>query len=169
MKKNTSNLRRLLAFGHDLVASTFSWYAAFLLRFNFEMPRDQYLLFTNSLTVVLLVQATSFIVFGLYRGAWRFASLMDLRRILWAVLFSSVMLCAILFVLFESARVPRTVLIFDPILLILIMGGSRLIYRALKEYQLYGKHLTKGNPAIILTSKTTSARLIKDVLQSKEW
>jgi FlaA1/EpsC-like NDP-sugar epimerase len=49
------------------------------------------------------------------------------------------------------------------------MGGSRLIYRALKEYQLYGKHLTKGNPAIILTSKTTSARLIKDVLQSKEW
>jgi FlaA1/EpsC-like NDP-sugar epimerase len=169
MKKNTSNLRRLLAFGHDLVASTFSWYAAFLLRFNFEMPRDQYLLLTNSLTVVLLVQATSFIVFGLYRGAWRFASLMDLRRILWAVLFSSVMLCAILFMLFESARVPRSVLILDPILLILIMGGSRLIYRALKEYQLYGKHLTKGNPAIILSSKTTSATFIKDLLHSKEW
>ena len=169
MKKNISNLRRLLAFGHDLVASAFAWCLAFLLRFNFEVPAEQYLLMASSLPVILLIQSASFISFGLYRGTWRFASLMDLRRIILAVLISSVALGAILFMMFVNVRVPRSVLIVNPMLLILMIGGSRFVYRALKEHQLYGKYFTKGDPVIILGAGTISATLIKDLLQSNKW
>lgn len=169
MKKVIFSYRSALALSHDLAASVFAWYAAFLLRFNFEVPAEQNLLMTSSFLVVLLVQSTSFISFGLYRGSWRFASLIDLKRILLAVLLSSVMLVAILFMLFASSRVPRSVLILDPILLMLMMGGSRFIYRALKEHQLYGKHLAKGKSVIILGVDSISATLIKDLLQSNEW
>ena len=169
MKKALLNYRSTLALSHDLVASAFSWYAAFLLRFNFDIPEDQHLLMTSSFLVVLSIQATSFISLGLYRGTWRFASLMDLRRILLAVLFSSITLVAILFMIFSTARVPRSVLILNPILLMLIMGGSRFIYRALKEHQLYGNHLTKGDPVIILGGDAISGTLLKDLLQSNKW
>ena len=169
MNKVILNYRSALALSHDFVASAFAWYAAFLLRFNFEIPAEQHLLMTSSFLAVLIVQAASFISFGLYRGTWRFASLMDLRRILLAVFFSSIALVAILFMLFASARVPRSVLILDPILLMLMMGGSRFIYRAIQEHQLYGKHSTKGKPVIILGADAISASLIKDLLQSIDW
>lgn len=169
MKKNISNLRRLLAFGHDLVASAFAWCLAFVLRFNLEVPAEQHLLMASSLPVIVLIQSASFISFGLYRGTWRFASLMDLRRIILAVLISSVALGAIFFMMFVNVRVPRSVLIINPMLLILMIGGSRFVYRALKEHQLYGKYFNKGDPVIILGAGTISATLIKDLLQSNKW
>lgn len=169
MKKVTLNHRSVLALSHDLAASAFAWYASFLLRFNFEIPEDQHLLMTSYLLVILLVQIASFIFFGLYRGTWRFASLMDLRRILLAVLFSSVMLVAILFMLLTSIRVPRSVLILDPILLMLMMGGSRFIYRAIKEHQLYGVYLRKGEPVIIFGAGPAAISLVKDLAQSAQW
>ena len=169
MQKVIFNSRSVLALGHDLVASACAWYAAFLLRFNFQLPLDQQSLISHSIWVVLLVQAAIFISFGLYRGTWRFASLKDLKRILLAVLFSSVVLVALLFMLSASARVPRSVLILDPILLMLMMGGSRFIYRAIKEHQLYGPRLTHGEPVIILGAGAIAVSLIKDLLQSNEW
>ena len=169
MQKVILNSRSALALSHDIVGSAFAWYAAFLLRFNFELPFDQQALMSNSLWIVLLVQAAVFISFGLYRGTWRFASLRDLKRIVLAVVFSSVVLVAILFMLSASSRVPRSVLILDPILLMLMMGGSRFIYRSIKEHQLYGPHLTRGEPVIILGSGAVAVTLIKDLLQSNDW
>jgi FlaA1/EpsC-like NDP-sugar epimerase len=169
MKKVILNFRSTFALSHDLLVAAFSWYAAFLLRFNFEIPLDHYLLMISSLLVVLLTQATSFISFGLYRGTWRFASLMDLRRILFAVLSSLLILFAIFFIFFVSPRIPRSILILDPILLILMMGGSRLIYRAFKEHQTYRSFLNKGEPVVILGAENNLVMLIKDLLQSSKW
>jgi hypothetical protein len=34
------NIRRLIVFGHDVLAAGFAWMAAFWLRFNLEMPPE---------------------------------------------------------------------------------------------------------------------------------
>lgn len=168
MKKFVPNLRSFLALIHDAVAIIVAWVLAFLLRFNFQVPADALTLMFDTLWWALLVQLTAFIFFGLYRGTWRFASVLDLKRILVTVLASSIVLLVVLFMV-TTSRVPRSVMIIDPLLLILIIGGSRFIYRALKENQLYGAHLGQGEPVLILGAGEAANALLKELSRSERW
>jgi len=127
------NRRTFFALTHDIVAAFFAWYFGFLLRFNFDIPIEFFETIKQTSWIVLPVQIIAFISFGLYQGTWRFASVLDLKRIILSVLISALI---VTFVGMPSNifHVPRSVLIIDPILLILMMGGSRFIYRAFKEY-----------------------------------
>ncbi len=169
MKKALLNSRSALALAHDLFAAGVAWYGAYLLRFNFELPAEHYAVMLQTLWVALPLQAFAFISFGLYRGTWRFASVLDLKRILLTVAFAAVVLVAVLFMLNTSFRVPRSVLILDPILLLLMMGGSRFVYRAIKEHQLYGAHLRRGEPVIVFGAGAAAMSLVKDLGQSGHW
>ena len=169
MKKALLNSRSALALGHDIIVATFSWYCAYLLRFNFNMPTEHQATMLLTLWVVLPIQVVSFISFGLYRGTWRYASVLDLKRILLTVSISGLVLVASFFLLNPLLMVPRSVLILDPILLILMMGGSRFVYRAIKEHQLYGAHLRRGEPVIIFGAGAAAISLVKDLAQSSQW
>jgi FlaA1/EpsC-like NDP-sugar epimerase len=65
--------------------------------------------------------------------------------------------------------VPRSVLILDPILLVLLMGGSRFAYRAWKEYRLYGASHLQGEPVILIGAGDLAITLLKDLARSKQW
>ena len=163
------NIRRLIAMTHDFVAVITAWWLAYLLRFNFDIPTDHMAVLQQTLLWVILIQVTAFFVFGLYRGTWRYASLPDLRRILLAVLTGTAVVSLILFLLQILVSVPRSILILDPTLLLLMMGGSRLIYRAWKEGQLYGLKNSQGHPVLILGSGDVAINLIKELSRSTEW
>jgi FlaA1/EpsC-like NDP-sugar epimerase len=163
------NLKRCLAFSHDFVVAALAWYLAYQLRFNFEVPADHLAVLNFYLPVVLLIQVISFYFFGLYRGTWRFASVVDLQRIVISVAVAASLVIAGLFMLRFNFVVPRSVLILDPILLILMMGGSRFIYRAYKEHQLYGLHASRGEPVIIIGAGPTALTLAKELSQGDQW
>ena len=169
MIKNLFNPRSFFAFAHDMAVAAIAWCLAFLLRFNFEVPPEHFTLMVQTFFIVLPLQAISFLSSGLYRGTWRFASVPDLKRIFLAVIISTFVLLALLFMISTSSRVPRSVLILNPILLMLMMGGSRFVYRVIREHQLYGGYLKKGEPVIILGSGETAISLVKDLAQSSEW
>ena len=79
------NIRTWLAFCHDLGATALAWAAMYLVRFNLDF-REPYLVdMLWTLAWILPLQGTIFVAFGLYRGLWRFASVLDLRRIALAV------------------------------------------------------------------------------------
>jgi FlaA1/EpsC-like NDP-sugar epimerase len=135
MKKNLFNSRSCFAFTHDITVAAIAWYAAFLLRFNFEVTPEHLTLMKQMFFIVLPLQAIFFMSFGLYLGTWRFASVPDLKRITLAVITSTVALLTLLFMSPINFNVPRSILILDPILLMLMMGGSRFIYRSARERQ----------------------------------
>ena len=169
MKKWPFSFRSALALMHDIAVAIIAWYGAFLLRFNFNIPIEQITLMKKTIIVVFIVEAITFIFFGLYRGTWRFASLTDLKRILASTLISSLILVSMLFVMNTESNVPRSILILNPILLILMMSGSRIIYRAFKEHQMYGVNLKQGKPVFIIGAGVTAISLIRDLSQSPEW
>lgn len=169
MKKTLINTRTFFALLHDIAAGVIAWIVAYLLRFNFSIPPEYIQQMTQTLFWVIPLQAGVFVSFSLYRGVWRFASVSDLKRILFAVISAAVLVAAVLFMLRVSAVIPRSVLILDPILLILMMGGSRLIYRAWKEHQLYGMTLKQGNPVIVLGAGEAAVALVKDLSRSAQW
>ena len=92
-----------------------------------------------------------------------------MRRILLAVLGGTAALSFVLFLLQILFGVPRSILILDPILLLLMMGGSRLVYRAWKEGQLHGLKNSQGPPVLILGSGYAAISLIKDLSHNREW
>src|SRR5690606_13043028 len=122
---NLKSWRTSSAWLHDLAVAGLAWWFAYLLRFNFVIPPNFVSSMWHTALWAIPLQSVSFIMFGLYRGIWRFASIPDLQRILKAILFAAVAIAAILFMFQPRGVVPRTVLVLDPILLILMMGGSR--------------------------------------------
>ena len=161
------NPRTMMAIGHDVFAAALAWFGAFLLRFNLDIPEDYAQMMWRHLPWAAAVQAVVFWYFGLYRGIWRFASLPDLKRILIAVLVAGAGITAAFFML--RIPVPRSVLILDPILLVALMGGSRLIYRMHRERRMRSRLPTTREPVLVLGAGAAGAKLIAELAQSREW
>ncbi|MDN7181226.1 polysaccharide biosynthesis protein, partial [Caballeronia sp. SEWSISQ10-4 2] len=157
------------AFGFDLVAVAVAWLAAYALRFNGSVPDDFWHGGINALVWVVVIYALMFRVFGLYRGMWVFASLPDLMRISKAVASGALIVMIGAAMLQPSPIIPRSVLIVSPLLLFMATGGSRAIYRAIKEFYLYGGLIGKGKPVIVLGAGTAGANLVRELARSSEW
>ncbi|MDR2839225.1 MAG: polysaccharide biosynthesis protein [Azonexus sp.] len=162
------NLRTLAAFLHDVLAVVLAWLLAFWLRFNFEIPA-QFALTTYSTLAWLLPLFTGlFLLFGLYRGRWRFASLSDLHHLIAAVGVGSLMMTAVI-LFFRLPNIPRSVLVMYPVLLAAIMGGSRFAYRSWKEHRLYGPTRLSGQPVLLIGSDEAVDSLIRELRRSDVW
>jgi len=162
-------IKILLAFLHDFFTVNFSWLLAYSLRFNFTIPDEQIKPMLLALPAILLISMLTFCFVGLYRGIWRFASILDLKRIIFSVLLANFILIAFFFVYKGIGIVPRSVLMIHPLLLILMMGGGRFIYRAINEHQLYGLKASIGEPVIIIGSGQNAILLAKELNLSNDW
>ena len=160
--------RRLVAFSHDILALVVCWYGALWLRFNLELPDEQLRGAYLILALLFVVHAPIYWLMGLYRGIWRYASTMDLRRIIVAVSFAAMGVTAAI-LMFRIPAVPRSVLVLHPMLLILVMGGSRFAYRAWKDHVLYGRIDLNGEPVLVLGAGNAAERLLRELDSSQDW
>ncbi len=161
------NPRTFMAAAHDVVAAGAAWYVAFLLRFNFEIPAGYSGMIWRHMPWIMAVQASVFWYFGLYRGIWRYASLPDLRRLFLAVVVAAAVIASVLFM--SRIPAPRSVLILDPLLLVLFMGGSRFAYRVHKERRISGLLPATREPVLVLGAGKAGASLIAELAHSREW
>ena len=161
--------RSALAVLHDAVAASIAWTLAYLLRFNFELPAEFAAEMWETLVWVVPLQIIIFWRFNLYRGIWRYASTTDLRRIFLAVMLSAVAIPSLFWMLQQGLVIPRSVLIIDPLLLVLIMGGSRFVYRLWKEQGLYGGIKLYGEPVLIMGAGDAAVSLAKDLSTNRDW
>jgi FlaA1/EpsC-like NDP-sugar epimerase len=163
------SLRTFLAILHDILAATLAWVLAYLLRFNFEPPENFFEEMMRTLIWVAPMQSVIFYGFGLYQGLWRYASVADLRRIFFAVVAAAAAIPMVIGMFRLNVVVPRSVLFFDPVLLLLFMGGSRFVYRSWKEHSLYrGMNLT-GEPVLVLGAGDAAATLSRELAKSETW
>jgi FlaA1/EpsC-like NDP-sugar epimerase len=161
------NIRTTLAIVHDILAIIAAWVAAFWLRFNLDLPTPYGAQALYSLLVTVPLYTTVFLCTGLYRGIWRFASLPDLRRIIISVAIGALAVPAVLLML--QITVPRSVLVVSPVLLVMVMGGSRLAYRGWKERNLNSVTATSRESVVILGATEAAANLIKELARSPQW
>lgn len=164
-----ANRYTALAVVHDLFVAALAWIGAYLLRFNFDLPPSFQSEMWRTLVWVAPLQSMIFLYLGLYRGIWRYASMADLRRIFMAVLLAAMLIPLVLWMFRINAVVPRSVLIVDPILLLLAMGGGRLLYRLWKEQGLFGDIKLQGEPVLVLGAGEAGVGLSKDLARSREW
>lgn len=157
------------AFAFDLCAVAATWLVAYMIRFNGAVPPEFQHGAFMALIWVLPVYGVMFRVFGLYRGMWVFASLPDLMRISKSVAVGALVVMIGAVMAQPTPVIPRSVLIVEPLLLFLAMGGARALYRATKEFYLYGGLVGQGKPVIVLGAGTAGAMLARELARSSEW
>jgi len=161
-------VRNAVILTHDIAAAALAWMLAYWLRFNFDIPEQYFLSMTSGLTWVMPLYAAVFAVLGVHRGMWRYVSVKDLQRIVLAVALAAALVGAGVFML-QLRDVPRSVLILQPLLLIMAMGGTRFAYRAWREHQLYGHIHLEGEPVLILGAGDAAVMLLRELKRSEEW
>jgi FlaA1/EpsC-like NDP-sugar epimerase len=169
MKRFKARWLSFSAFAFDLCAVAITWLLAYVIRFNGPVPDVFWYSGLHVLTWVLVIYALMFRSYGLYRGMWVFASLPDLVRIAKAVCVGAVCIVIGSALLQPIPVVPRSVLIVSPMLLFLVMGGSRALYRAAKEFHRYGGLVGQGKPVLVLGAGNAGANLVRELKRSGEW
>lgn len=127
----------------DIILIVTSWYGSFLLRFNFNIPVESSEIFLRSLPVMILIKIIIFYFFDVYRGMWRYTSLIDLFNIVKASVFSSM---AIVFLIVFSRNFTgfaRSVFVIDSILTILFISCSRVFLRL--YFEMVSEEKSSGN------------------------
>ncbi len=162
-------VRTLIAFVHDFVAVIVAWGLAYLFRFNFEIPQSDLTLLIEILFWAVPIQAGIFLWLGLYRGLWRYASLSDLKRLFFAVLLGAMIVSLAMLLTGLLDKIPAAVVILAPMLLLLIMASSRMIYRAWKERRLYSLKNYEGKLVLVIGAGSTAMSLVKDLASSRDW
>lgn len=162
----TPNPRTLVIILHDILVAAGAWLGAYWLRFNLSIPPEFQQAALSTLLWVVPLQAVVFWRFGLYRGIWRFASLPDLKRIVMAVTIAALLIPLVLILFRVEAVVPRSVLILDPLLLLIVMGGSRLGYRAWKEHRLASVLRPGSKPVLIAGAGSAADFLLRELARN---
>ena len=168
-RSRPSNWRARLAFAHDVSAAALAWIATYWLRFNLELQDVALADLESTLTWVVPLQAAIFVALGLYRGLWRFASILDLQKIFFAAGLGALLIPVVLVMLQLQAIVPRSVLILYPIVLIFLMAGDRFAYRIWKEHRLYSPLAALGEPVLVIGAGEAGARLTREFTRSRQW
>lgn len=152
---------RLSAVVHDLLMIPFAWLGAFWLRFNLgEIPPDYLKSALSALPLVVIVQGLLFWYFGLYRGVWRFASLPDLVRIIKAVAMGVIVVGLSLFFVIGMQYLPRSAFPLYGLLLVVLLGGPRLVYRWLSDHKLYAR---AGKRVLIVGAGRAGEMLVREM------
>jgi FlaA1/EpsC-like NDP-sugar epimerase len=151
---------------HDLSMVPVAWLAAYWLRFNLDAIPPGFLeqgLWL--LPLVLILQGAVFWYFGLYRGVWRFASMPDLLRIAKAVAAGTLLAAMAVFALTQMVQVPRSVFPLYALVLLVLLGGPRFVYRWLKDHSHYGLGEQR---VLIVGAGTAGERLARELLRDPE-
>lgn len=125
--------KQMLVVLSDIVLISTSLFLSYALRFstlNLAGYLGQILL---ALPLILFIRLTVLTERGLYRGMWRFVSVRDLVVLIQAVSISSILLVSILFLFQRLYEFPRSVFLIEWFTAIVLLGGSRFIYRLYRE------------------------------------
>ena len=163
MRKFIKTPKIVIAYIHDIFAVLLSWIMAYILRFNFNVPEYFFTQLWQVFPYLIIPQSIFFIYIGLYRGLWRFASLADLKRIIFGALFSFFLLL----IISQFFFIPKSIILLFPILLVLTLGTNRFLYRFYKEGNFLKNKL--ANPILIIGAGKPGKSLAQDLSLNREF
>jgi FlaA1/EpsC-like NDP-sugar epimerase len=116
------------------------------------------------------IAAIVFASMGLYRGIWHYASFRDLVAIVKAVTLTLLLFVALQFLLTRLDQVPRSALVMEWPLLVLMLAGPRLAYRAWKDGDLrraFERDTDRRVPVLLVGAGQAAETFMRDMARRK--
>ena len=146
---------------HDIFITAICFNLSIFLRLGSEFNSIPNSIIGYGTMLITIIGVIVYRLTGLYKGIWRYASINDLINIVKA---SSITIAAFLILMFAVTRLesfPRSVLFINWFVLIILLSGSRAIYRLYKDKKFFLKSITKNGNSIpvLLIGATDRAEL----------
>jgi FlaA1/EpsC-like NDP-sugar epimerase len=163
-----NNRRALLAFAHDVTMAALSVVISLYLRLGGEIVGYKPPLTATYVACFTLIAGGVFLLTGLYRGIWRYASLPDLFNIARAVTLTIAVFLPVMFVITRLEALPRSTLLIDWFVLVALLGGPRLAYRLFKDRGLdhvleRARH--QSVPVLLISTKEGADTFIREMIR----
>lgn len=157
--------RRWIAFCHDAIVVVFSWIIAYQVHLDLRIiPHLIWIQALSFIPVILSLQVGFFILLGLYRSVWRFASIPDLIQIIKAVGLG--VLAAFIYADFISQQnIPRSIPVLYGIFLVLFLSFGRLGVRWFKDRRNYFSSSEVAKRVLIVGSGDLAESLLREMLR----
>ena len=157
--------RRILEVGGDFILICLAYVSANLLRYEGILTIDSQDIIVKSLPIILIVKYLVFFKFGLYRGMWRYVSVLDLVNIFKAVSFASIASAILVLFIWRFQGFSRTVFIIDWLMLFLFISGSRVLERVYKE--IFDQASLNGKKVIIYGAGDAGEFALREIKNNK--
>lgn len=153
----------------DLVLVGLAFYGAFLLRFDNGIPVKYEDMLVSLLPFVVVGKVIVFALFTMYQKWWRYTDAHDFRRIIQAVVLSSlILLTSVWLAKPQGIDLPRGIVALDFLLTLLLIGGSRFLVRTVVEKPMRGYRLPSGREILIVGAGDGGQMVAREMLRNPE-
>jgi len=131
-----SRYRRIGVAILQLLLTALGYMAAFMIRFEFQIPAADYGVMINTLPILVLARLAGYHYFKLYSGGWRFVSMRDLLIISKSIFWGSIIFLVAMVFINRLQGYPRSILLVEPIFNFVLTSGIRFLARFFYESKL---------------------------------
>ncbi len=172
MKQMLHNMRhpRVAVVAHDLLMVVVAWLASsWLIERISGIPLAHGSSLVTELMVVAVLQTAVLWYIGLYKGLWRFASFQDMWNIARSAVFGTVLIISSLAIIRGSVQREwlQSLLVY-PVLLFVLLGLPRMVYRFWKDSRLpQPRHSSSGLTRVLILGAGHSGALLERELRHR--
>jgi FlaA1/EpsC-like NDP-sugar epimerase len=163
------NRHRIVHLLIDACLVALAWYLAFALRFDFAIPSRYAELLVKSILLVVVLKVAIFILFGFYNHWWRYVSIRDIWSVARGVVVASLLAFVVVFLIdpVENARLPRSVILTDTVLLLAFITGTRLLARTMMERPGRRSIVAHGKEALVVGAGDAGQLILKEMQKNR--
>ena len=163
-------LHRAAQVGTDIALVAGAYWLAYYFRFEGNVPRRYERLYLATILVVVGLKLAVFVVARFYTKWWRFTGVRDLQAIVFATVVSSLLVTAVLSQWQPEDipwPVPRSVLLFDFLLTLILIGGARFAVRSVVERPPRSELVRKGREVLICGAGDAGTTLLREMKRNR--
>jgi len=125
--------------------------------------------------IILVIKLSLFVIFGMYRRVWKYASIKDMVAIVEAVALSTIVMGVIFYVLsqpvpwfgdFSLPYFPRSILIIDFLITLLLVIISRFIERLFNEMK-FGRPGIRKKRVLICGAGDAGEMIVREMIRQR--
>jgi len=151
--------RRLVEVLVDFFLITGAFLGAFAVKFGWPGTESQRSVALLTLPIVIAARYLAFIPFGLYRSIWRYAGARDVAAIASAIALAYMVLTQ------DMKDFSRSFFVVDALFCAVVIGGSRLVERALVT-GMRSYHARAGRRTLIVGAGRTGRSLMRELRET---
>jgi len=159
--------RRIFEVLLDVILVVLAYWSAYALKFGPFSDSPAWKLFLRTLPVLVVLRLAAFLVFGVYRGIWRYTSMDDLLAFAKAVAAGSILSMLVILFRFRFQGFSRAVFLVDALMMLLLLAGSRVAFRFFRKVLPSGA-VANGRRVLIYGAGDAGELLLRELLNNRD-
>lgn len=159
--------RRIFEVLLDVILIVLAYWSAYAIKFEPFSDSPAWKLFLRTLPVLVVVRLAAFLLFGVYRGIWRYTSIDDLMAFAKAVAAGSAVSLVIVLFKFRFQGFSRTIFVIDALVMLMLLAGSRVAFRFFRQV-LPAANGEKSQRCLIYGAGDAGELLLRELLNNRE-